>query len=1507
MVHIGLDAGSVSVKAVVLDSQGRRIFSAYERHKGQPLHAALRLLKAVMSNESIVTSDKLRTDWNKLRVTSKTPPAPKSDSLLVTRYSSSAFVDSALVTRHFSLSVTGSAGRLIGSILEIEPVNEVVAFSYATRSLYPEVRTIIELGGEDSKLILLSDNSSAAKDFSMNSVCAAGTGSFLDQQAERLELTIEEFSRLSLDSKKPPRIAGRCSVFAKSDMIHLQQIATPVADICAGLCFAVARNFKGTIARGRALEPPVSFQGGVAANQGMLRAFREVFGIGQLAVPEEHSLMGAIGAALKDRDAGKTNAVDLSRLEEYLSTVRPSETGHRQLVYAGDGFKERHLKNSDESSETSNEAAPANDGCSSLVTRCSLLVSNGSLPVPAFLGIDIGSISTNLAVIDSQGRLLAKRYLMTAGKPIEAVRRGLAEISEEIGGQVRISGVGTTGSGRYMIADYVGADIVRNEITAQATAAAFIDKEVDTIFEIGGQDSKYISLKDGVIVDFEMNKACAAGTGSFLEEQAEKLSISVKKEFQETAFCALAPCRLGERCTVFMENSLIANLQRGTARQDLLAGLAYSIVQNYLNRVVCRRPVGRKIFFQGGVAFNKAVVAAFEKYLGKEIIVPPHHDVTGAIGMALIARDHMAEPQSAVNSRLSTATGQETGTTATQQPEKAAHEWRLSVDYRLSTFKGFDLAQRPYEISSFTCNGCSNVCEINRVKVEGEEGLLCYGGRCEKYDVRKKKAAADIPDLFGLRERLLWKDHLARQAEHGRLPTVDRRLKIGIPYIFYFHDYLPYWTTLLWKLGFDVEVSPKTDREIIDIGQETVLAETCFPVKAALGHIRWLISHGVDAVFVPSFVNMNAETDPHATGFGCPYTQTMPYSARVAFPDAMILAPVINAGMARSFLKKELLRLFRPFGIKSAALDAAISRAEASQYAFSESIRAEGRKVLASLTQEAVVITGRAYNSFDPGMNLNIPKKLASLNVTAIPMDFLPLEEEDISGEWPNMYWRAGQRILRAARLITKNPLLHAVHIGNFSCGPDSFILKFFEEELAGKPYLHLELDAHSADAGAITRCEAFLDSVRSRMAGGYQAGDRKKARPMSEGKEAAASIASGRRGRTVFIPLMSDHAYALEAAFRFCGIDAEVLPESTEESVELGKRFVSGKECYPCAVTTGDMVRKATSSGFDPEQSAFFMPSGTGPCRFGQYNVFHRLVLRDMGLDNTPVFSPNQSEHFYRELGVVGKDFVKRSWEGIVSLSLLQKCLHRARPYEQEPGSADRLYDEYLTRTRHALSGKNGALTAVLAEARQEFGRLPRRDEKRPLIGIVGEIFVRSNRFSNEDLVRKIEALGGEAYLTPVEEWVLYINEMGITRLLNKREWSGIITLLLKRFVQKRIEHRYAAVFRDFLETADEPDTGEIIRKAAPYLHPSFEGEAILSIGKTVDLIGRGAAGIVNAMPFGCMPGTIVSGLLRGVQRKYGIPCLSIPYDGTASLTTEIQLEAFLDQAKEFSKNGNE
>ncbi|HTZ17802.1 MAG TPA: acyl-CoA dehydratase activase-related protein, partial [Dissulfurispiraceae bacterium] len=949
---------------------------------------------------------------------------------------------------------------------------------------------------------------------------------------------------------------------------------------------------------------------------------------------------------------------------------------------------------------------------------------------------------------------------------------------------------------------------------------------------------------------------------------------SVKDEFADSAFRSDNPCRLGERCTVFMENSLMANLQKGHKKDDLLAGLSYSIVQNYINRVVAGKPVGKNIFFQGGVAFNKAVVAAFEKYVGASVTVPDNHDVTGAIGMALLAMKHMKQNAGAPLAAPSS-----------------------------TAFKGLEKSQRPYEIDSFECKGCPNVCEINRVKVQGETNYLFYGGRCEKYDIRHASKSA-LPDPFSFREEMLWKEHNRRSEEQKN----SRKAKIGIPYIFFFEDLLPFWSTLLWELDFDVVVSPKTNRQIINLGVENVLSEACFPVKVSHGHVKYLKDLGVDALFMPSFINTNSESNEYNRGLSCPHTQTIPYITMAAIGGVKMLTPVIDFERGPDNIKKQLRKSLAEFGISKNAIDRAFVAAKTAQDEFRTAIKAKGREILDSAALEMaalkspqkplIVIVGRAYNAFDPGVNLEIPKKLSRIDVLSLPMDFLPLEDSRLMDSWPNMYWRSGQRILKAARYIRNNPLLYAIYIGNFSCGPDSFILKYFKEEMGDKPFLHIEIDEHSADAGAITRCEAFLDSIEQQTKSpGPVSGNRKEwhADPPSELRFGATSL----KKRTVYMPHMAAHSYAVKAAFEVCGVSSEILPDSDRESVDIGRRYVSGKECYPYLVTAGDMLKKAFSSDFRPGESAFFMPSGSGPCRFGQYNVAHKLILDKLGLDEVPIFSPNQDVEFYQELGIVGNDFAATAWKGIVAYDLLTKCLHETRPHETSAGDADSLYALFHKKIYNTLVGGNGDMERVLADMKKAFSSVPKRAEKRPLVGVVGEIFVRSHKFSNEDLVRKIESLGGEVWLASMDEWINYVNAMSMRKALIKKDKSDIMNIFAKRFFQRRTEHRFARHFKGFLRSGKEPGTAEILRKAAPYVHDSFEGETILSIGKAVDLIEHGAAGIINAMPFGCMPGTIVTALLKKLSKDYGIPCLSIPYDGSESPATGLQIEAFMEAVK--------
>ncbi|MHC4705803.1 MAG: acyl-CoA dehydratase activase, partial [Planctomycetota bacterium] len=645
-LYIGIDVGSTSSDIALLDEAGAILYSDYERTKGRPLETA---------------HDQLTQIFRHIN------PA---DVVLA--------------------AVTGSAGRLLADLMAVPFVNEVPAQAAAVYHLYPQIHraTIVEMGGQDSKLIFLTkeDGEGRVRDFALNTVCAAGTGSFLDQQADRLGIDIENtFGQLALESKSVPRMAGRCSVFAKSDMIHLQQQATPTCDIIAGLCLALARNLKSNLGCGRDFVKPIVFTGGVAANAGVVKALEEVFELtdGELFVPEQHFFTGAIGAVLVAKNRAASNGqIDLARLDNYLAQ------------------KGAALKSAPRLEPLAKPVMPP-----PVSPVHEHLLAEAAEPIDAYLGVDVGSLSTNVVVMDEQKRILAKAYLMTAGRPLEAVRQGLDLVGKKVIGKVNILGAATTGSGRYLTGDFIGADIVINEITAQAMGAAIVNPEVDTIFEIGGQDSKYISLENGVVVDFTMNHACAAGTGSFLEEQAQRLDIKIDKQFAAEAFQSQAPIKLGERCTVFMESDLLSYQQQGAQTSDLVAGLSYSIVANYLNRVVGRRRIGRNICFQGGTAFNHAVWAAFEKVTGKPIMVPDHHEVTGALGAAAIAAEHMK---------------------VTAQQQANAIE---------SKFRGFEnLISVNYTVESFVCEHCPNHCEIKKVQLPDAEPLY-YGSRCDRYNI----------------------------------------------------------------------------------------------------------------------------------------------------------------------------------------------------------------------------------------------------------------------------------------------------------------------------------------------------------------------------------------------------------------------------------------------------------------------------------------------------------------------------------------------------------------------------------------------------------------------------------------------------------------------------------------------------------------------------------------------------------------------------------------------------
>ena len=1013
MITLGLDIGCISVKMACLGEEEDRPLLERIARGG----AGFKLLSNGNAGKPVLISPYKRLLGH---------PLLASSELLESLLSQAGNAPIA------GIRLTGRGGRSAAEILGGTFENEFKAIARAAEALCPEARTIFEMGGETSKYIRLEKDPSGRlgiADYEVNGDCAAGTGSFMDQQARRLRYAPEDIGGIVCTATSCASIAGRCSVFAKSDMIHAQQKGFSPEAILKGLCLAVVRNYKGSITKGKKIEPRVALIGGLAGNQGVTASIREFFDLKDedLIIPEAHAFFGAIGAALLEASengnpetaVSKLSRKEVARLREAASIKTVDfPTAERLSLEKVQLWRDR-LKPHPLPGDASR--------------------------VPAYLGIDIGSVSTNLVVIDSEGRMLKEIYLRTEGRPIEVVGAGLGEIAREMGDRLIIQGVGTTGSGRELVGELVGADLVTNEITAHHQGANFISRilggdPVDTIFEVGGQDAKFISIDQGVIVDFAMNEACAAGTGSFLEEQAEKLGMSIKEEFARLALSSPNPARLGERCTVFMEQDLNAFQHRGATRGDLAAGLAYSVVLNYLNRVVRERKVGKVIYFQGGTAYNDAVAAAFSMVLDKPIIVPPYNGVIGALGMALLARDRM-------------------------EARKGS-----------SRFRGYEIGRVPYTLKEFVCRACGNICEMQEFTIEGQKTY--WGDKCSDRFRKKSKTERSpvIPDLVARREEWLYEGYEAP-------PENPLKGMVGFPRGMYFFDKFPFWRAFFQDLGYPILLSETTNRKIVGYGTELAVGEPCFPVKVMHGHVADLLNKGASFVFLPNVMDEAGSPDAPYSHL-CPWGQTLPWVLRAvpSFEGDLhrFLTPTLHFRFGPGKVKREIQSLAQPLGVSRKALERAIEAGYRAQEGFQSRLYAAGGEALETLKrsgERGILILGRPYNLYDRDVNVDILGKLRQYyGANLIPLDFLPLKDVDIRDVNTNMFWNYGRKLLAAAKLVGREPNLELLYVTNFKCGPDSY-LKHFIPAAARKPLLILQFDEHNNDAGTMTRCEAFLDS----------------------------------------------------------------------------------------------------------------------------------------------------------------------------------------------------------------------------------------------------------------------------------------------------------------------------------------------------------------------------------------------------------------------------------------------
>ncbi|MBC8418839.1 MAG: CoA activase [Desulfobacterales bacterium] len=1009
-LYAGIDAGSVSLNCIVINEEKQILYEApYERHFGKVEEGVLDLIYSLYN----------RFGEERIR----------------------------------SVSFTGNHGKnlseRLGAFYEFETISQVLG----AICVRPDVRTIISMGGQDTALFQVNHLSTGDLSgqgawelayFNSNGPCASGTGSFIDQQAQRLATSIYskeadisrdqidrilvDFIRLGIKSKRPANVACRCTVFTKSDMIHLQNRGERLEDIIYGLHVGNARNYMSTIVSNRALEEPILFVGGLSLNELQVKAFQAYFP--GLIVPSHSTSIGALGVALEALDLVKEGRkpeigrVDVGLLKGAPSSRRDALPVAPMLVLKETAFPEDN--------EIERRPLRKKSTC--------------------YLGIDIGSTTTKYALINKAGEIIHKSYVPTKGRPIEVTQGLLKFLCDEVGKSVEISGTATTGSGRNVVGDFLNADLIIDEITAHARGAVEIDREVDTIFEIGGQDSKYIYISNTYPLDFDMNKVCAAGTGSFLHELANKYGINIVGEFQEIALSSETPVRLAERCTVFMESDLVFYHQKGVGRRDLIAGLCYAIVFNYLNRVVEKRKIGQRVMFLGGPSLNKGVVAAFENVLGRPVLVPKHREVLGAYGAAISVKEMM---------RL----------------EKRDE----------STFRGLGSAINDrMEFKEKTCSAdlhCHNQCKLKIYDFDGRRSV--WGGECGRYELTRSKGGKK-ENLFALRQEI-WQTYMAGvydELEGEPLMEVDKRPTVGMQRALYGHQNAVLWAHFFDRLGFRLVLTPPTNTHISKVGIETMAGETCYPVKVSHGHIKELLGK-TTYLFIPSLINMPTP-EPAEKGSFCPLIQANSYMVRMALglDPSSILNPVIHLKYDTDTLTLELAdQLKSKLGVSEGQIRKALYYALERQDQFRRALHKKGEEILEYHNPDdpLVVVTGRPYNLYDDRLNLRLGQSLAKIGVYALPMDFIDVSSVDLS-DFPSMYWGLGAQILRTAKFVESHPTYFGLHLTNFGCGADSFLEHFYRHIMGNKPYLILELDEHSAVAGVMTRLEAYRNVIENSM-----------------------------------------------------------------------------------------------------------------------------------------------------------------------------------------------------------------------------------------------------------------------------------------------------------------------------------------------------------------------------------------------------------------------------------------
>ena len=1419
---LGIDIGSISIASVLLDAEGSVIQQQYLSHNG--------------------------TVGPALADVFKTMP----------------------VTQVSAFGVVAEKGREFFTT-GIE-VNEQVAIIEGVKHLCPTVRAILTIGGENFGLILLDDQGRYKK-FISNSACAAGTGSFLDQQALRLGLSgSEELSRIAaLHEGQVPKIATRCAVFAKTDLIHIQQQGYGLNAIAAGLSCGVAQNICDTLMHGVDLQQPMVAVGGVSRNRTVIQCIEKSAHV-SIEVLDHCETTGALGAALMAEKHLASGTAHPMQLNALINT----EPVKRSYFYAPLG-------------ETHTDTPGAHTWRSYVSDGVEIDLYeplHGGTVTPCYLGIDIGSTSTKALLMNREKTPMVGMYTRTKGQPIAAIQQltsTLEAVEKDHKTRFSILSTGTTGSGRKFIQRVARADYTVDEITAHARAAWHLNPSIDTIIEIGGQDAKFTVMKNGHVVFSVMNYVCAAGTGSFIEEQAKRLQVPLDR-YAELAMAQRAPL-ISNRCTVFMERDLNRLLSQGYTKQELLASVLHSVRDNYLTKVAHVNKIGRHIAFQGATAKNHALVKAFEQTLGQGIYVSRYCHLTGALGVCL----KLAE----------------------------------AVNMTTSRFRR-DLHRETIEVDEYICEFCHNNCKIKQIEIEGEQlgwGYLC--GRDEANKGFQKKAHTEF-DLLHTHRRIFDVDgaaevspqsnsvNLFHEFKQGGIKAVIRRpelslshlrnriqfnllelhsemfrtgivskddggplrARIGLPRTLTLLEYLPLWELFFKLLGFEPVLSG-TDSDLIQAGREIRGAEYCTPITEFHGHMKCLLDTA-DWVFFPQMFETG---DEEARKYYCYYSHfAVPVVQNILGEHTRdkFVAPLLNMNDSPDEIIRALY-LALPEALKK---QTSFNRVDES-YRLAHDWFWERKRDLQTLYTDqlgqandiSVALLGRPYMILNPRLNQGIPEKLSEKGIQSFFMDMIPEDEAllDVARDFAGInHWHYGNQIIKKAEIVARTEGLFPIFITAFKCSPDSFIVSYFKQimDYYGKPYLILQLDDHSASEGYDTRIEAAIETFRGHQGSGLQT-PRPSIHLKRQFEDRVYLLAA-------YDPVQSR---LVQAAFQHAGIDTRLVP-MTPDLIARGLQYNDG-QCLPISSISLGIQRVIDTENLDPAKVVYFSNSEMNiACNLPQYPVMIKQVLEKLGhgLDQVEVMV---SRFLPTDLPI---ELMYNCYMAYVFTGLIQKMTHRIRPRQRQAGQTDRVLEQSMTRLVQCFA-EGLAKEAVFQDIVADFQAIDIQDRSLPQVGIVGDLFVRDNDAYNQHLVEVIEAAGAEVVTVP------FIDSIGLyADVLFRAQWIDGRYLDL---LTNKVTFNTLRLFGNRLRDIAKPilGSGECHLKHAPetYLKTYFlefkhGGETVENLLKVFYLKETYAnlKFIINANPIFCCPGLISEAIYKTVENDIDIPILSILYDGS-------------------------